>query len=70
MTGQLFFLDSESAPAKESFIRSLKINYTLLLVTRLPPQTEKVSGKMIFCNIINYRVSLKIVFEIGFEKIK
>ena len=41
-------LDSESTPAKESFMRSLKINHTLLLVTRLPPQTEKVSGKIIF----------------------
>jgi ABC-type phosphate transport system ATPase subunit len=41
-------LDSESTPAKESFMRSLKTNHTLLLETRLPPQIEKVSGKMIF----------------------
>lgn len=45
-------LDPESTEAIESLIQSLKSNHTLLLVTHLPEQAEKVSDKMIFCNII------------------
>lgn len=45
-------LDPESTEVIESLMRSLKSNHTLLLVTHLPEQAEKVSDKMIFCNII------------------
>ncbi len=45
-------LDPESTAAIESLMQTLKSNHTLLLVTHLPEQAEKVSDKMIFCNII------------------
>lgn len=45
-------LDPESTAAIEFLMQSLKTNHTLLLVTHLPEQAEKVSDKMIFCNII------------------
>ncbi len=45
-------LDPESTEAIESLIQSLKSNHTLLLVTHVQEQAEKVSDKMIFCNII------------------
>lgn len=45
-------LDPESTAVIESLMETLKSNHTLLLVTHLPEQAEKVSDKMIFCNII------------------
>ena len=45
-------LDPESAAAIESLIESLKIHHTILLVTHLHEQAEKVSDNLIFCNII------------------
>jgi phosphate transport system ATP-binding protein len=45
-------LDPESAAAIESLIESLKTHHTILLVTHLHEQAEKVSDNLIFCNII------------------
>ncbi len=45
-------LDPESAAAIESLIESLKASHTILLVTHLREQAEKVSDNLIFCNII------------------
>ena len=45
-------LDPESAAAIESLIDSLKTHHTILLVTHLHEQAEKVSDNLIFCNII------------------
>ena len=45
-------LDPESAAAIESLIESLKNHHTILLVTHLHEQAEKVSDNLIFCNII------------------
>ena len=45
-------LDPKSAGAIESFIESLKIHDTILLVTHQREQAEKVSDNFIFCNII------------------
>ena len=45
-------LDPESAVAIESLIESLKTHHTILLVTHLHEQAEKVSDNLIFCNII------------------
>jgi phosphate transport system ATP-binding protein len=45
-------LDPESAAAIESLIESLKTHHTILLVTHLRKQAEKVSDNLIFCNII------------------
>ena len=45
-------LDPESAEAIESLIESLKTHHTILLVTHLREQAEKVSDNLIFCNII------------------
>jgi phosphate transport system ATP-binding protein len=45
-------LDPKSATAIESLIDSLKTNHTILLVTHMHEQAEKVSDNLIFCNII------------------
>ena len=45
-------LDPESAADIESLIESLKTQHTILLVTHLHEQAEKVSDNLIFCNII------------------
>jgi phosphate transport system ATP-binding protein len=45
-------LDPESTAAIESLIQSLKSRHTILLVTHLHEQAEKVSDNLIFCNII------------------
>ena len=45
-------LDPESAAAIESLIESLKTHHTILLVTHLHEQAEKVSDNLIYCNII------------------
>ena len=45
-------LDPESAAAIESLIESLKTHHTILLVTHLREQAEKVSDNLIYCNII------------------
>ena len=45
-------LDPESAADIESLIESLKTHHTILLVTHLHEQAEKVSDNLIFCNII------------------
>ena len=45
-------LDPESAAAIESLIDSLKTHHTILLVTHLREQAEKVSDNLIYCNII------------------
>lgn len=45
-------LDPVSTAAIESLIESLKIRHTLLLVTHLHEQAEKVSDNLIYCNII------------------
>ena len=45
-------LDPESAAAIEFLIESLKTHHTILLVTHLHEQAEKVSDNLIFCNII------------------
>jgi len=45
-------LDPESTAAIESLIESLKTHHTILLVTHLHEQAEKVSDNLIFCNII------------------
>jgi phosphate transport system ATP-binding protein len=47
-----YSLDPESAAAIESLIESLKTQHTILLVTHLHEQAEKVSDNLIFCNII------------------
>jgi phosphate transport system ATP-binding protein len=45
-------LDPESVTAIESLIDSLKISHTILLVTHMHEQAEKISDSLIFCNII------------------
>jgi phosphate transport system ATP-binding protein len=45
-------LDPESATAIESLIDSLRTSHTILLVTHMREQAEKVSDNLIFCNII------------------
>jgi phosphate transport system ATP-binding protein len=45
-------LDPESANAIESLIDSLKTSHTILLVTHMREQAEKVSDNLIFCNMI------------------
>ena len=45
-------LDPDSTAAIESLIESLKTHHTILLVTHLHEQAEKVSDNLIFCNII------------------
>ena len=45
-------LDPESAAAIEFLIESLKTHHTILLVTHLREQAEKVSDNLIYCNII------------------
>jgi phosphate transport system ATP-binding protein len=45
-------LDPESATAIESLIDSLKTSHTILLVTHMQEQAEKVADSLIFCNII------------------
>jgi phosphate transport system ATP-binding protein len=45
-------LDPESVTAIESLIGSLKNSHTILLVTHICEQAEKVSDNLIFCNII------------------
>jgi phosphate transport system ATP-binding protein len=45
-------LDPESTTAIESLIDSLKTSHIILLVTHMHEQAEKVSDKLMFCNII------------------
>jgi phosphate transport system ATP-binding protein len=45
-------LDPESEAAIEHLIDALKTRHTILLVTHLQEQAEKVSDNLIFCNII------------------
>ncbi|MBC8283088.1 MAG: ATP-binding cassette domain-containing protein [Nitrospinae bacterium] len=45
-------LDPESTDIIESLIQSLKDRHTVLLVTHMHDQAEKVSDSMIFCNIL------------------
>jgi ABC-type phosphate transport system ATPase subunit len=45
-------LDLESVTAIKSLIDSLKTSRTILLVTHMHEQAEKVSDRWKFCNII------------------